>query len=101
MTVSGVDESFGLDLEALAEERVAPAVDDSGRIEMLPDGSVSIPIYEEVLVVTRRTVLKERVIISKEIATRSERVQTELRQEHVEIDVEGDVDVQGDLDEGG
>jgi len=94
-----VDETFGLDLEQLAHERVEPADNDSGRIEVLPDGSVSIPIYDEVLVVTRRTVLKERVIIRKEIAGRSERVQTELRREHVDVTVEGDAELTGDFDE--
>jgi stress response protein YsnF len=88
-----VDETFGLDLEALESKSVAPNDDDSGRIEVLADGSVSIPIYVEELVVTRRSVLKERIIIRKEIATRSERIQTELRREHVDIEAEGEAEI--------
>ena len=70
---------------------------DSGRIHVLPDGSVSIPIYSEELIVTRRTVLKERVIIRKEITTETTNVTTELHAEHVEIDSEGRVDIVGDI----
>jgi uncharacterized protein (TIGR02271 family) len=92
-----VDEQFTLGLEELASKTVPPDDDDSGKIEVLPDGTVSIPIYVEELVVTRRTVLKERILIRKEIASRSERVQAELRREHVEIDAEGQAEVTGDL----
>lgn len=94
-----VHERFSLDEETLGERRVPLNENDSGRIEVLDDGSVSIPIYAEELVVTRRTVLKERVIIKKELTSRIEQVTAELRQEHVAIDTEGDVDVTGDLEE--
>jgi uncharacterized protein (TIGR02271 family) len=94
-----VDERFSLDEETVGERRVPLNENDSGRIEILDDGSVSIPIYAEELVVTRRTVLKERVIIKKELTSRIEQVTAELRHEHVEIDTEGDVEVTGDLDE--
>lgn len=67
---------------------------DSGKIETLPDGSISIPILEEELVVTKRLVVRERVIVRKRTVTEHERVQAELRRERVEIDVEGDVDVE-------
>jgi uncharacterized protein (TIGR02271 family) len=88
-----VREEVPLDLEQLVQERVPAAEGDSGEIETLPDGSLSIPLYEEQLVVTKRTVLRERMIIRKEIVTRSERVEAELRSEQVEIDADDEVDV--------
>jgi uncharacterized protein (TIGR02271 family) len=47
---------------------------------------VSIPLFEEELVVTRETVLRERVIIRKENVTEHQRVQAELKRERVELD---------------
>jgi uncharacterized protein (TIGR02271 family) len=46
-------------------ERVAPEAEDSGQVETLPDGSVSIPVFEERLVIEKRLVVTERVIIRK------------------------------------
>jgi uncharacterized protein (TIGR02271 family) len=62
--------------------------DDSGEIEVLPDGSVSIPLFEEELVVTRRQVLRERVVIRKELVTDWETVDVELRREHVAFETD-------------
>ena len=71
-------------------EQVAAQEGDSGEVETLPDGSVSIPIFEERLVVTKQLVVRERVIIRKRTVTEQEQVQTELRKERIEV--EGDVD---------
>jgi uncharacterized protein (TIGR02271 family) len=73
-------------VEELAQERVEAAASDSGEIELLPDGSVSIPVFEEQLVVTRRIVLKERVIIRKALITECQSVEATLRRERVETD---------------
>ena len=80
-------------------ERVPAEEADSGRIETLADGSISIPIYEEELVVTRRSVLKERVIVRKQVVTEQERVDAELRKEHVEFDADEGVEVVDDAGE--
>ena len=53
----------------------------------LPDGSVSIPVLEEEIVVTKRTVVRERIVVRKEVATEVQRVEAELRREHVDVDV--------------
>ena len=66
-------------------ERVPAGEGDSGEIETLPDGSVSIPVLEEELVVSKRLVVRERIIVHKDVATRVERVETELRRERVEL----------------
>jgi uncharacterized protein (TIGR02271 family) len=79
--------------EQMITERVAVHDGDGGRIETLPDGSLSIPLYEEELVVTKRIVLRERVIVRKETVTRLKLVQAELRREHIDIDTDSNDDV--------
>jgi uncharacterized protein (TIGR02271 family) len=74
-------------------ERIAPAEGDSGEVETLADGSVSIPVFEEELVVTTRLVVRERVVIRKRTETEERRVDAELRKERVEIVPEGDVKI--------
>jgi uncharacterized protein (TIGR02271 family) len=74
--------------EDVVEERVPAGPDDSGKIETLPDGSISIPLFEEELVVTRRTVLRERVIVRKVEVTETERVEAELRRERVSFETD-------------
>jgi uncharacterized protein (TIGR02271 family) len=75
-------------VEEIAHERVPVRDGDSGRVETLPDGSVSIPLYEERLVVTRQTVLRERVIVRKDVVTEWETVEDELRREHVRFETD-------------
>ena len=76
------------DRERLTHERVPTGENDSGQIETLPDGSISIPLFEEELVVTRKTVLRERVIIRKENVTEWQRVEAELSRERVRFDAD-------------
>jgi uncharacterized protein (TIGR02271 family) len=79
------------DVEYADLERQAPAEGDSGEIEELPDGSVSIPIFEEELVVTKRLVVKERVIVRKRTVTEQHRIEAELKRERVEIETDESV----------
>lgn len=88
-----VREELPLEFEQLIQERVPVHEGDSGEIETLSDGSLSIPLYEEELVITKRTILRERVIIRKEIAARTERIEAELRREHVEIEADDEVEL--------
>jgi len=78
------------EIEQASIDRVPAANGDSGEIETLPDGSVSIPVFEEELVVTKRVVVRERIIVRKESATVTERVEAELQREHVDVDVAED-----------
>jgi uncharacterized protein (TIGR02271 family) len=64
---------------------------DSGQIEQLPDGSVSIPVFEEELVCEKRLVVRERVIVRKEAVTGPRTVEADLRREHVVLDQDDDV----------
>jgi uncharacterized protein (TIGR02271 family) len=84
-------------VDEVVVDRVPVEADDSGRIETLPDGSISIPFYEEEVVVEKRTILRERVIIRRDVVTETERVETELRKERVEIEADEGIEV--DLDD--
>jgi len=83
-----VDESILRRSEDVELDRIPAADDDRGDVQTLPDGGISIPIYEERLVVRKEVVLKERLVIRKRIVAEHERVETELRREHVEVDVD-------------
>jgi uncharacterized protein (TIGR02271 family) len=91
-----VREELPRDVEDVVLERRAVEADDSGQVETLADGSISIPVFEEELVVEKRTVLKERVIIRKETVSRVERVEAELRREHIEIEADRGVELEVD-----
>ena len=64
---------------------------DSGEVEILPDGSVSIPVFEEELVIERRLVVRERVIVRKHTVTEERQVEADLRRERVEVDADPEV----------
>ena len=90
---NNVEEIVPLEVEHFDEvERRGPDQQDSGKIETLSDGSISIPILEEELVVTKRTVVRERIIIRKRTETEQRRVEAELRKERVHVDADADVD---------
>lgn len=72
-------------------ERVTPAEGDSGEIETLPDGSVSIPVFEEELVVEKRLVVRERIIIRKTSVVEEQVVEADLRRQQVVIETDGDI----------
>jgi uncharacterized protein (TIGR02271 family) len=72
-------------------ERVDANDVDSGEIETLPDGSVSIPVFEEQLVVEKRLVVRERIIIRKHTVTEEQRIEADLRRERIEVDVDDTV----------
>lgn len=79
-----------------ASERIAVDEGDSGEVQILDDGSVSIPVFEEVLVVTKRLVVRERVIVRKHTVVDEYKLQTELRREHVSVDADDSIDVVDD-----
>ncbi len=87
-----VEEAVAQDREALDLERLPAAADDPGGVLTLEDGGISIPVYEEEVIVTRRVVLKERVVIRKRVETHTVPVSTEVRRERVEIDVDREIE---------
>lgn len=66
---------------------------DSGQVETLEDGSLSIPVFEEQIVVEKRLVVRERVIVRKTTVYEDQVVTADLRRERVEIETDGDVRV--------
>ena len=67
----------------------APASDgDSGEIETLEDGSISIPLFEERLVVHKELFVRERVIVRKRTVTEQHRIEAQLRKEQIEVEGE-------------
>jgi len=90
-------------IEQADVERVAPDPDDSGQVETLPDGSVSIPVFEERLIVQKQLVVIERVIIRKSRTTHDHQIEADLRREHIEIDADPEISdrVSGDTSEKG
>jgi uncharacterized protein (TIGR02271 family) len=71
-------------------ERAEANETDSGEIQTLDDGSISIPLFEERLVVRKELFVRERVIVRKRTETQHHRIEAELRKERVEL--EGDLD---------
>ena len=72
-------------------DRVPAEEADDGEVRTLPDGSLSIPVFEEQVVVTKRLVVRERVVVRKHTVYEEHLVTADLRKERLEVDVEGDV----------
>jgi uncharacterized protein (TIGR02271 family) len=85
-----VSEEVEREVEDAEVSREPAAVGDSAEIETLPDGSVSIPVFEEELVVTKRLVVRERLVIRKRTRVETQRVEATLRSERIEVDTEED-----------
>lgn len=83
------------DIERLVDdpsvERRPAGAGDSGEVETLPDGSMSIPIFEEEIVVTKRMVVRERMIIRKGTRTEHLTVPVTLKKERVVIEADESV----------
>lgn len=90
-----VEETVSRGVEhADTSERVPATEGDSGEVETLPDGSISIPVFEEVLVVTKKLVVRERVIVRKHTVVDEHTLRTELRREHVTVEGDDGVEVE-------
>jgi uncharacterized protein (TIGR02271 family) len=94
-----VDEVVPRDVEHAETERTSPMEDDDGEIVTLPDGTVSIPVFEEQLVVEKRLVVRERVLVRKHTVTEQQRVVADLRRERVEVEIDEDVADRLDIDD--
>jgi hypothetical protein len=70
----------------------APADEgDDGQVMTLPDGSLSVPVFEERIFVEKRMVVRERVVLRKHSVTHREQVHADVRVEHVEVVAEASV----------
>jgi uncharacterized protein (TIGR02271 family) len=77
-------------------ERTAPTDEDSGQIEHFTDGTISVPVFEEEIVVTKRLRVRERILIRTTIETHDEVLRDEVRRERVEVLATGNADVVDD-----
>lgn len=84
-----VSEVHARQVEDASVERLEVGDMDSGEIETLPDGSISVPIFEERLVVTKQRFVRERVVIRKNTTTHDHVIDAELLKERIEV--EGDL----------
>lgn len=78
-------ETVALDVEHADVERLPADEDDSGEVLTLDDGSLSIPVFEERLVVEKRRVVAERVVVRKRTVVEEQRVEADLAKELVEV----------------
>jgi uncharacterized protein (TIGR02271 family) len=92
-----VEQLVPREVEHAELERVAADDEDSGLVETLPDGSISIPVFEEELVVTKRLVVRERVIVRKETQVEEETVTVDVRREQVEIHADDGISVETEI----
>lgn len=70
-----------------AEVRRVPVEDgDTGEVFTLPDGSISIPVLEERLVVRKQIVVIERVLLGKRVTTEERLLRAELRSQRIRLD---------------
>jgi uncharacterized protein (TIGR02271 family) len=83
-----VEARVPVEVEHVELERLPAGPDDSGRVERLPDGSFSLPVFAEEVVTTTRVVVRERVRVAKRTDTELEPVRARVRRELVELDEE-------------
>jgi uncharacterized protein (TIGR02271 family) len=88
-----VDETVERYYERAEIEYVPANEDDSLEVEELPDGSLSIPILEEQLVVSKRIVARERVILHRRVESEDARIEGQLLRERVEVTADPGVDL--------
>ena len=96
-----VEERVPRGVEQADLERTGPTDGDSGEVITLPDGSLSIPVFEEQIVVEKRLVVRERVVVRKHTVYEDHVVHAQLRRERLDVEVDGDVRVQEERAPGG
>ena len=69
---------------------------DSGEVELLADGSVSVPVIDEELLVFKRRVVRERVIVRDGAIRERRAVGVELRRERISVSPYDEDGVEGE-----
>jgi uncharacterized protein (TIGR02271 family) len=87
-TVDHHVEQVPVTVEVVAVEHRPPLDDDDGQVHTEADGSVSVPVLAEEVVVTTRWVVRERVVLRKARVTETREVAADLRSEHVRVERE-------------
>ena len=91
-----VERSVPRGVEQADVERTGATQGDSGQVETLPDGSLSIPVFEEEIVIEKRLVVRERIIVRKHTVYEDQVVTADLRREVLDFETDGDVRVEDD-----
>ncbi len=80
----------GTEHAELERAAVDDVTTDSGEVETLPDGSISIPVFEEQIIITKRLVVRERVVLRKHTVYEEQVVTADLGRERLEVEAVGD-----------
>ena len=88
-----VEQTVPVERELVELERLPAEEHDSGRVEELADGSVSVPVFGEEIEIRKRVVVKERVRLAKRTVTDEETVAADVAREQIEIDADPGVEV--------
>jgi uncharacterized protein (TIGR02271 family) len=91
-----VREQVPLRHEEVVVERRPADQDMAARGRIGDSEEVRIPVHEEELVVDKRVVPKEEIVVRKQERVETETVEDDLRRERVDVHREGDVDVRED-----
>jgi len=83
-----VDRLVDLGVEHASVEHTSPLEADTGEVIHYDDGSMSIPVLEERLVLTKELVVRERILVRKQTTTVPTEVHEELRRERVDIEAD-------------
>lgn len=87
-----VEEVVPYTVEHADVERVPAGEDDSGEVETLEDGTISVPVLEEQLFIEKRAVVVERLLVRKRVESKEERITDTLAREVVRIDADDEVE---------
>lgn len=70
-----------------------PEEEDDGLVHELPDGSISIPVLEEQIVITKKTVVRERIVVRRRTETEVVHVRDRLHRDEIEVEENEKFDV--------
>lgn len=77
--------------EVDVERRPIQAGDRGSRNPTIQDDEIRMPVSEEEVVVQKRAVPKEEIVVKKRQVEDTRTVEADLRREHADVDVDGDV----------
>jgi uncharacterized protein (TIGR02271 family) len=81
--------------EEVTVERRAASPGSTGNVDIRED-EIRVPVSEEELVVDKRVVPKEELVVKKHQVEETRTVEGDVRREHADIDRSGDVDIRDD-----
>ncbi len=86
--VETAEQTVARQVERANIEYLPPFEDDNGEVITYEDGSISVPVFEEEIFVTKRSVIRERVLIRKSSVVEPTSVTVDLEKERVTIEAD-------------